>query len=243
MSITIKNAIAFLVFSPLAMSIPMLNSFYELFYLKLAYFYYYLNHIQINNNINIVLLKPLQKFYIFTQRITVSIICYRIIFNGCDTIARLVHALFYFWIFGIISVFLDLDHIIQVYQSGLEFNLENLAFHGARTLHIPILILSGSFYFITAALLLRFWNLNSRNLVVISDQINYNVNPAKNSYWKTKLILNITSANSILSPSYLKKPKTIIVKCPRCEEYIGVIPTNGKTEFPCPYCGIEGYVV
>jgi predicted RNA-binding Zn-ribbon protein involved in translation (DUF1610 family) len=55
-------------------------------------------------------------------------------------------------------------------------------------------------------------------------------------------MLNITSTNVILPLKSTKKPNTIIVKCPSCGEYIGVIPTNGKTEFPCPYCGVEGYI-
>ena len=57
------------------------------------------------------------------------------------SIAGFRRALSYFWVFGIVSVLLDLDHIIRVYQDGLEFNIENLAYHGTRTLHIPILIM------------------------------------------------------------------------------------------------------
>ena len=87
-------------------------------------------------------------------------------------VAGFIRAFFYFWVFGCISVLLDLDHIIQVYKDGLEINLENLAYHGTRTLHIPILILVGGIFLVIAALFLRFLNLNpdflkTRKVVII----------------------------------------------------------------------------
>ena len=128
------------------------------------------------------------------------------------TIAGFRHAFFYFWIFGAISVLLDLDHFIQVYKDGLEINLENLALHGTRTLHIPILILAGALCIVTGALLLRFCYLSNGQERELND------------------------AHTLTSP------EGVVAECPACNEYVGIIPTKRNTEFPCPYCGIMGYI-
>jgi hypothetical protein len=164
------------------------------------------------------------------------------LFKVVIDIAGFVRAFFYFWVFGLISVLLDLDHIIQVYQNGLELNLENLAFHGGRTLHIPILIFAGCICLITTALLLRFWNLKHDEHLNMStskkpESTGLNLDPTR-----TEIMINIASSTSILPKISAKKPITFIVECPNCFEFMGVIPTNGKTEFPCPFCGIEGYI-
>ena len=174
-------------------------------------------------------------------------------------IARFVHALFYFWVFGFISVLLDLDHIIQVYRDGLEISIENLAYHGTRTLHIPVLILCGCICLITAALLIRFWYLSSRNKNILQFPQNTASKPYSTSEpiraVKSSLLLRIAT-HAILSPGIsrsrkpkfkksqleLKEPTAVVVECPKCSEFIGVIPTNGDAEFPCPYCGINGHL-
>lgn len=157
-------------------------------------------------------------------------------------IARFVHALFYFWIFGIISVLLDLDHIIQVYQNGLEFNLENFAYHGSRTLHIPILILTGSICLITAALFIRFWNLNKFKYHFFDEMCAYNSISNTNAPSKQNNDINITANQYVKPTSVQNQPDAYLIECPRCNEYIGVIPSQNNSEFPCPYCGIQGFV-
>jgi hypothetical protein len=54
--------------------------------------------------------------------------------------------------------------------------------------------------------------------------------------------LSVQKPNSMEHQVNSKRSTGIIVECPKCNEYIGVIPTNGRTEFPCPYCGTEGYL-
>ena len=174
------------------------------------------------------------------------------------TIARFVHAFFYFWVFGLISVLLDLDHIIQVYRDGLEINIENLAYHGTRTLHIPVLVLCGCLCLITAALFIRFWHLNSHhNRARINNsasEITYSTTQPIHSV-RSRILLRMAT-NTIISPigyrtsnddSKKSLPVTeskngIIVECPECCRYIGVIPVDTHAEFPCPYCGTEGYL-
>ena len=193
-------------------------------------------------------MKPFQNFYILTQKIDNR----NKQIKGCDTIAELRRAFFYFWIFGGISVLLDLDHLIVLYQNGLEFNLENIANHGTRTLHIPILILSGCICVVTFALLLRFFHIKPfDNTITNSAQISwYITEPAtikplqnrrknKGSY---NPILSLL-ANSIFSLGESKVKKDIvIIECPKCNERLALKATTGLLEFPCPYCGILGYM-
>ncbi len=158
-------------------------------------------------------------------------------------IARFVRAFFYFWVFGIISILLDLDHIIQVYQDGLELNLGNLAYHGTRTLHIPILILSGCFCIFTAALLTRFWNLNKHYYLDDQNLQNYNLNIDSNlnDQISPSVMLNIASSAIITQQLPVFKPGKLLIECPSCLEYFSVITTKKYTELLCPHCGVKGY--
>ena len=131
-------------------------------------------------------------------------------------IAKWSRPLYYFWVFGIISVLLDLDHAIKVYEDGLEINLENMWHHGTRALHIPILILSGCLLIIVFTLFIRFWYLSTR-----PDKISIARKP-------------------INEPMKILKPEIIYVKCPKCKNLMGVIAATDSSEFPCVNCGIMG---
>ena len=48
-----------------------------------------------------------------------------------------------FCYYGLVSVFLDLDHVIPLLQQGLPITVENLLTRAGRPLHIPILIIIG----------------------------------------------------------------------------------------------------
>ena len=157
-------------------------------------------------------------------------------------IARFIRAFFYFWVFGLISVLIDLDHVIQVYQDGLELNLENLAYHGTRTLHLPILILSGCLCIYTAALLIRFWNIN-KNKYNLEEIVNPRVKNANSkNQISPSLMLNVATSTIITTKKIAKQPGKYLIECPNCNQYFGVITILGNNELPCPHCGVIGYL-
>lgn len=164
--------------------------------------------------------------------------------KGVVSIAGFIRAFYYFWVFGIISVLLDLDHVIKIYQDGMEFNIENIAYHGTRTLHIPILILSGCICLATFALLLRFLYLNPSSWrqpdrVPKSSSNTISDVPITMS---NRLLLNLATESII--PSSIRKGKrnTILIECPNCNERMRIIARDDKLEFPCPFCGVSGYM-
>ncbi len=134
------------------------------------------------------------------------------------TIAEWRRALYYFGIFGIISVLIDLDHAIKVYEDGLEINFENMWHNGTRALHIPILILSGCLFIFVFALFIRFWYLNVRTGII--------ANEPEPSLKSTDIIA----------------PEIIYVKCPKCKSLMGVIAPTDLIEFPCLNCGTMGSI-
>jgi hypothetical protein len=156
-------------------------------------------------------------------------------------------------VFGIISVLLDLDHLIQIYKDGLELNIENIAHHGTRTLHIPILILSGCICIITCALFIRFWHItrsnpktnvtNQETWFIFSDQpSHFQEKISVNKSFTDNLVLYLAHNSIFSKPKPYPKQDIMVVECPKCSEFIGVLPTKTHLEFPCPYCGILGYV-
>ena len=159
-------------------------------------------------------------------------------------IAEFRRAFLYFWLFGGISVLLDLDHLIQIYRNGLELNLENIAYHGTRTLHIPILILTGCICIITGALLLRFLHLTSRvSTYRRSSKLPvYKSKPELIYSTKKSVIVNLATHSMIAPFNKSLKQKPIIIECPKCNHRMTIKPTNRHLEFPCSYCGIEGFV-
>ncbi|MCK5561283.1 MAG: hypothetical protein KAJ51_11835 [Thermoplasmata archaeon] len=134
------------------------------------------------------------------------------------SIAEWRRALYYFWIFGIISVLIDLDHAIKVYEDGLEINFENMWHNGTRALHIPILVLSGCLFIFVFALFIRFWHLNYS---------------AKNTPGVPEPVVDSTDVID---------PEIMYVKCPKCKSLMGVIATTDIIEFPCVNCGIIGSI-
>jgi hypothetical protein len=112
-------------------------------------------------------------------------------------IAEFHRAFFYFWIFGIISVLLDLDHVIQVYQHGMDLNLTNIAHFGTRPLHLPILILSSIIFIVSGALLLRFLHLsvinNNRLMIYGSYPINFENSSYKST--KTRIMVKLVASS------------------------------------------------
>ena len=159
-------------------------------------------------------------------------------------IAKFRRAFFYFWVFGGISVLLDLDHIIQIYLDGLELSLENIAYHGTRTLHIPILILTGCICIITGALLLRFLHISFQDNTnpLTSTSLSTKSSPGTRSSAKRSIMINLATY-SMVAP--FRKPSTqklIIIECPRCNHRMAIKPTNRHLEFPCTNCGVEGFV-
>lgn len=166
------------------------------------------------------------------------------------SIAGFCRAFYYFWVFGVISVLLDLDHIIKIYQDGLEFNIENIAYHGTRTLHIPILILSGCICLVTFALLLRFLYLNpnawkkvDRDMKLPTTSLSDIPLSASN-----RILFNL-AADSIIPSStkkkkHIKKKKnvTVLIECPNCAKRMRILTVDDKLEFPCPFCGVSGYI-
>jgi hypothetical protein len=133
-------------------------------------------------------------------------------------IAEWRRALYYFWVFGIISVLIDLDHAIKVYEAGLEINIDNMWHHGTRALHIPILILSGCLFLTVFALFIRFWYLNCRN-----------VRPESNIKKRSK-------------SAKIREPEMLYVKCPKCNSIMGVIAPEDEFTFPCVNCGTMGSI-
>jgi hypothetical protein len=151
---------------------------------------------------------------------------------------------YYFWVFGVISVLLDLDHIIKIYQDGLELNIENIATHGTRTLHIPILILSGCICLVTFTLLLRFLYLNPSSLKQIDKPKKlpidkYSDMPVAAS---TSIILNLAADSIMPSATKRKNNDTLLIECPKCTERMRILTSDDKLEFPCPFCGVSGYM-
>ena len=165
-------------------------------------------------------------------------------YRGVINIAEFRRAFFYFWVFGLISVLLDLDHTIAVYQNGMELNLENIAYHGTRTLHIPILIFSGCICIVTAALLLRFLHLNPipGTSISIDKQIDPKPNPPIPSASKSNMIVSLLASSLLSSTKRLNKGKLVVIECPKCNHHMAFKPEKGLLEFPCPYCGVEGFI-
>ena len=160
------------------------------------------------------------------------------------SIAGFRRAFYYFWVFGVISVLLDLDHIIKIYQDGLEFNIENIATHGTRSLHIPVLILSGCICLVTFALLLRFLYLNPSTL-------KHNNQPTKLATRtfsdlpisaSNSLILNLATESILPTTTRKKKNIPVLIECPNCTARMRIITRDEKLEFPCQFCGVSGYV-
>ena len=56
---------------------------------------------------------------------------------------RFLEPLFIILISGIVSVAVDLDHIIVLLTKGLPITLVNLATQAGRPLHIPLVVVSG----------------------------------------------------------------------------------------------------
>jgi len=126
----------------------------------------------------------------------------------------------------------------------MELNLENIAYHGTRTLHIPILILSGCLCLITLALLLRFLYLNNPSR---SAKLGKFYSPQKSDYTPVSMpkmnIMHKIISDSLLTPKFSRHKKEVIyVECPQCNQHYGLISNQKRLEFPCPFCGIEGYM-
>ena len=64
-------------------------------------------------------------------------------------------ALCIFSICGIVSVLLDLDHVLVLLARGIPITWENLARNASRPLHLPALVVSGVVCIISGALLVR----------------------------------------------------------------------------------------
>jgi hypothetical protein len=139
-------------------------------------------------------------------------------YKGVINIAEWRSALYYFWVFGIISVLIDLDHAIKVYEAGLEINFENMWHNGTRALHIPILVLSGCLFLVAFAFFIRFWYLNYRNNSPSVDKR--------------------TIPNSV----NFREPEMLYVKCPKCNSLMGVIAPEDEFTFPCVNCGTMGSI-
>jgi len=126
----------------------------------------------------------------------------------------------------------------------MEFNLENLAYHGGRSLHIPILIISGCICIITAALLFRFLHLNKNTdeemeTTQENPEAEYNISDKDfNPY----IMLNMAAGTMVSSHMLTGKPEKVLVECPGCNKFFGVISVSEKNEIPCPHCGIIGTV-
>ena len=160
------------------------------------------------------------------------------------SIAGFRRAFYYFWVFGVISVLLDLDHIIKIYQDGLELSIENIATHGTRTLHIPVLILSGCICLVTFALLLRFLYLSPNSWKQIDQptklkSATFSDMPVSAS---TSIILNLAADSIIPSTTRKKKNDSVLIECPNCTERMRIITRDYNLEFPCPFCGVSGYM-
>lgn len=159
-------------------------------------------------------------------------------------IAKFRRALFYFWVFGSFSVLLDLDHVIPLYRDGLELSIENLAYHGTRSLHIPLLIFTGCICIVTGALFLRFLYLTSPSgkRTATSKLLTSRSGPIPKSSTRRSVIINLT-ANSVLAPfrNYRNK-KLVIVECPQCNNHMAIKPANPHQQLACTYCGVEGYM-
>jgi hypothetical protein len=126
----------------------------------------------------------------------------------------------------------------------MELNLENIAHHGTRTLHIPILILSGCLCLITLALLLRFLYLNNPSRSAKDGKFH---SPQKAEYRPMSIpkmnIMHKIISDSILTPKFSRRKKEVIyIECPQCNQHYGLISNQKRLEFPCPFCGIEGFM-
>jgi ribosomal protein S27E len=61
---------------------------------------------------------------------------------------------------------------------------------------------------------------------------------------RSSFILNMAT-NAILKPKPIMTsdmPEKLLIECPNCDGYFGVITPKAHTEVPCPHCGILGFV-
>jgi hypothetical protein len=61
---------------------------------------------------------------------------------------------------------------------------------------------------------------------------------------RPSFILNMAT-NAILKPIPVKTsdlPEKLLIECPKCYGYFGVITAETHAEVPCPHCGVLGFV-
>ena len=68
----------------------------------------------------------------------------------CD---RIIKALFFFGLFGVYGVLVDVDHAIFLVAKGIPVTLENLSWYSSRFLHGPILLADWLIVIVLGALL------------------------------------------------------------------------------------------
>jgi hypothetical protein len=93
-------------------------------------------------------------------------------------------------------------------------------------------------------LLFRFLHLNKeKDLETMTDEPETDSSyyePDKNI--NPYILLNMAAGTMVSTDITVKKPDKMLVECPSCNKFFGVISVSKKNEVPCPHCGVVGIV-